>query len=90
MTADWEEKLMLIERSDYAGDDFMQEIIDMCLEAAREVPQVRYVGWDVAITENGPTFIEANQHPGHDILQMPPHVPDKIGILPRLREFIDI
>ena len=24
------------------------------------------------------------------IFQMPPHVPDKIGILPRLREFIDI
>ena len=29
MTADWEEKLMLIERSEYASDEFMQEIIDM-------------------------------------------------------------
>ena len=29
MTADWEDKLMHIERSDYAPEDFMQEIIDM-------------------------------------------------------------
>ena len=29
MTADWEDKLMHIERNDYAPEDFMQEIIDM-------------------------------------------------------------
>ena len=29
MTADWEDKLMHIERSDYTPEDFMQEIIDM-------------------------------------------------------------
>ena len=69
---------------------FWKEACDLVKEASKRIPQLRYVGWDVAITEKGPTFIEANQHPGHDILQMPPHVPDKIGILPRVREFIDI
>lgn len=69
---------------------FWKEACDLVKEAAGRIPQLRYVGWDVAITEKGPTFIEANQHPGHDILQMPPHVPDKIGILPRVREFVDI
>ena len=67
-----------------------KEACDFVCQAARRIPQLRYVGWDVAITEKGPTFIEANQHPGHDILQMPPPVPDKIGFLPRVREFIDI
>lgn len=67
-----------------------KEACDFVCRAARRIPQLRYVGWDVAITEKGPTFIEANQHPGHDILQMPPHVPDKIGILPQFRQFVDI
>lgn len=63
---------------------------DMVLEAAALVPQIGYVGWDVAVGANDVMLVEANQHPGHDILQMPPHVPDKIGMLPRFREFIDI
>ena len=29
MTADWEEKLLLIERKEYSGEDFMQEIKDV-------------------------------------------------------------
>lgn len=68
---------------------YWDEACRVVLEACLVEPKVRYIGWDVAITENGPTFIEANEYPGHDILQMPPHVPDKIGILPRFREFVD-
>ncbi len=69
---------------------FWKESCELALAACKKVPRLRYVGWDVAVTENGPTFIEGNQHPGHDFLQMPPHVPDKIGILPRFREFVEI
>lgn len=67
---------------------FWHESIEMCLEAAKVVPQLGYVGWDVAVSDNGPQLIEGNHFPGHDILQMPPHVPDKVGMLPRFREFI--
>lgn len=67
-----------------------REATALVLEAAKMIPQLRYVGWDVAITPNGPIFVEGNQHPGHDILQMPPHVPDKIGMLPRIRQFIKL
>lgn len=67
-----------------------QEATDLVLRAARRIPQLRYVGWDVAVTENGVCFVEGNQHPGHDILQMPPHTPDKIGMLPRYRQYFDI
>lgn len=67
---------------------YWRESIEMCLEAARVVPQLGYVGWDVAVSEDGPQLIEGNHFPGHDILQMPPHVPDKVGMLPRFRAFI--
>ncbi len=65
-----------------------EEAKAMCLEATQIVPQMRYVGWDVAITPTGPVFVEGNNLPGYDILQMPPHTPDKIGMLPRFREFV--
>lgn len=65
-----------------------EEAKAMCLEAAHIIPQMRYVGWDVAITPEGPVLVEGNNLPGYDILQMPPHTPDKIGMLPRFREFV--
>lgn len=65
-----------------------QESVEMCLEAAQVVPGLGYVGWDVAVSPDGPQLIEGNHFPGHDILQMPPHVPDKVGMLPRFREFL--
>ena len=67
---------------------YWQESIAMCLEAAAVVPQIGYAGWDIAVSKDGPQLIEGNPFPGHDILQMPPHVPDKIGMLPRFRLFV--
>jgi len=67
---------------------YWQESLAMCLEATKIVPQLGYVGWDIAVSEDGPQLIEGNHYPGHDILQMPPHVPDKIGMLPRFKQFI--
>ncbi len=66
------------------------EAVSLVLKAAKMLPELRYVGWDVAITPEGPIFVEGNQHPGHDILQMPPHVPDKIGMLPKFKQYIKI
>ena len=45
------------------------EAVKMCKEAALVVPEMRYVGWDVAITENGPVFVEGNNLPGYDMCQ---------------------
>ena len=67
---------------------YWKEAVEMCLSAAQVIPQLGYIGWDIAVTENGPQLIEGNEFPGHDILQMPPHVPDKIGMLPRFRKFL--
>lgn len=69
---------------------YWEEAKSMCLEAAKKVPQMRFVAWDVAITPEGPTFIEGNSFPSHAIPQFAAHYPDGIGILPEFRKFIDI
>ena len=67
---------------------FVKEAVEMCLKAATVVPEIRYVGWDVAITPNGPAIIEGNTYCAHDFWQLPPHTPDKIGMLPTLKKYI--
>lgn len=62
---------------------FWDEAKTLVESAAFIVPEIRYVGWDVAITKDGPVFIEANPLPGYDIYQLPVHTPNKIGVLPR-------
>ena len=57
--------------------------ITMCKEAAKIVPQMGYIGWDVCFTPNGPIFVEGNEFPGHDIYQLPEHTPNKIGMMPK-------
>lgn len=69
---------------------YWEEAKAMCLEAAKKVPQMRFVAWDVAITENGPTFIEGNSFPSHAVPQFAAHYPDGIGILPEFRKFMDV
>lgn len=67
---------------------FVPEAVQMCLKAAMVEPRVRYVGWDVAITKNGPVIIEGNPYCAHDFWQLPPHTPDKIGIIPTLKKYV--
>ncbi len=57
--------------------------IAMCKEAAKVVPRMGYIGWDVCFTPDGPIFVEGNEFPGHDIYQLPEHTPDKIGMMPK-------
>src|SRR5690554_2127915 len=50
---------------------FWDETIAMVKKAAWVVPQVRTIGWDVAITENGPVLIEGNSKWNKDTWQIP-------------------
>ena len=63
-----------------------QEAVDLCLEAALVEPRVGYVGWDVAITENGPVLVEGNLIPGYDMPQNAVFHPDGKGMLPVFEE----
>ena len=69
---------------------YFQEAMQMCLEAAQKVPQMRFIAWDVAILADGPCFIEGNSFPSHAVPQFAAHYPDGIGIMREFREFIDI
>lgn len=69
---------------------FWEEAKKMCMEAALVIPQMKFIAWDVAITENGPTFIEGNSFPSHAVPQFAAHYPDGIGILPEFEKFIDL
>lgn len=67
---------------------YVREAIELSKKAALEVPQVRYLGWDVCITPTGPAIIEGNTYPGYDFWQLPEHTPDKIGLYPWFKKMI--
>ncbi len=49
-----------------------EEIQELINKAALEIPQIRYVGWDVCVSEKyGPLLIEGNSYPGQDVTQFP-------------------
>lgn len=61
---------------------FFKEAKEMVFKAAYVVPEIRYVGWDVAITPSGPVIIEGNDYCAHDFWQLPGQTPGGIGIMP--------
>lgn len=62
---------------------YWNEAKELVKKAAKKSTHVRYVGWDVAMSINGPVLIEGNQYPGHDIYQVAEKLgEDDIGILP--------
>ena len=58
---------------------YWNEIQVMLREATKEIPQVAYVGWDIAITPDGPIIIEGNTTPGYRYYQIPAHMEKKRG-----------
>lgn len=65
--------------------DILLETMD---RAARVVPEIQYVGWDVAIGQVKPALIEGNYNTG--VFQMKPSLTgEKIGLVPRYRSIID-
>jgi len=68
---------------------FFLEATLMVEQAARMTPLTRYVGWDVAITRDGPALIEGNSIPGYDMCQNYRHLnTEKTGILPRFKDIL--
>lgn len=64
-----------------------EEVKEMLRKAAHVVPEVRYIGWDVAIGQNGPAIIEANPHTG--VFQAPPSMTEnQEGLLPKYKKYI--
>lgn len=59
------------------------KVLDTIRRAAVTVPHIGYVGWDLAITEDGPELIEGNiNYPGNTVIQL-----DGPGARKRLMDF---
>jgi glutathione synthase/RimK-type ligase-like ATP-grasp enzyme len=59
----------------------------MVEKASKRLPTIPYVGWDIAITENGPALIEANHN--SSVFQMKPTASGvRTGLLQRYRDAI--
>ncbi len=48
---------------------YVKESFELALKAAHEVPEIRYVGWDIAITPKGPVLMEGNEYPSYGVVQ---------------------
>lgn len=66
------------------------EVTALVREAAGVIPGVRYVGWDVAVTPEGPVLVEGNQYPGHDIYGLPGQSPERMGVLPSFEKVLPL
>lgn len=45
---------------------FFEESLALCKRAAKVRPGMRYVGWDIGITPDGPVLVEGNDLPAYD------------------------
>lgn len=66
------------------------QAVALAKEAAREIPQVGHVGWDMAISPSGPAIIEGNECPGTDLCQLAPFYPEKCGLWPYYKKLLGI
>ncbi len=48
---------------------YFKQALELCKKAACVEKHIRYVGWDIAITEKGPLIVEGNPLPGYDMPQ---------------------
>lgn len=63
---------------------FWQEVLEMARKASVVVPQVRFVGWDIAVTPEGPVLVEGNYYPGNGLWQ----IPDGIGKMHIVQKYL--
>ena len=68
---------------------YFKEAIDLVIEASKKIPQIKYVGFDIAISDKGPVIIEGNECPGYDIYQSKMQLgSDKLGLKPFFDEIV--
>lgn len=66
---------------------YFKEAVEMVTKTIQEKKIVGYLGWDIAITENGPTLIELNAMPGAILLSMP-YQPEGKGMKPYMARYL--
>ena len=67
---------------------YFKEIKDLVVELSEKEENLKYIAWDVAVTDNGPVIVEANPYPGY-YYQFKIHTPNKIGIIPTFNKILN-
>lgn len=67
---------------------YFNDAVKMCREAAMVEPRLGYVGWDVAITPEGPVLVEGNNLPSYDMCQNYGHIDGGMGVLPKFQAVV--
>lgn len=67
---------------------YMKECIEMAKQAALEVPEVRFVGWDIGISQNGPVMIEGNFYPSYGLFQYYLLTGESVGYLKKIKDIL--
>ena len=47
------------------------KVVSLINQSAKKIKNIRYIGWDIAISKDGPIIIEANNDPGYTAYQLP-------------------
>jgi len=63
---------------------FWTETLALCLEAHRIFNDYAFIGWDVAITDEGPALVEGNLFWGVEAMQMAHETPLGMTLFPRI------
>ena len=68
-----------------------EKAVKMVKEASKLIPEIKYIGWDIAILENDVCLVEGNEFPG--VFQIKPSFEDKkehIGLIPEYKKYMDL
>lgn len=68
----------------------LEEIHRFVKEAAMVLPESRYVGWDIGISEKGPVIIEGNSYPSVELYQARIHMDDGLGKAQMMQDLLGL
>lgn len=60
-------------------------VLEVVTKASKKIPQIRYIGWDIAITNNSVEIIEGNHNPYHGTFEIMGH---ERSWWPKIKELI--
>ena len=67
---------------------YFKQAVELCKKAALVDKHIKYVGWDIAITNDGPIIVEGNQLPGYDMAQNYYVTGKDTGLLPEFEKIL--